>query len=84
MKNISNYLSKFFKKVDGDEEYSRKIIEILKDKLNVKAELNDIEIKNGVLYTNFSPAVKNKIFICKEEILFEINSLSAQKIVDIR
>lgn len=84
MKNISNYLDNFLKKINNNDEDYQNIIDILKSKLNIQLTKDDFEVKNSVLITNFSPAVKNKIFINKEDLILEINNTNKNKIVDIR
>lgn len=82
--NISKYLEKFFNKIEGDEGFYKNITEVLKNKVGIDVGTDDFEVKNNVLYTNFSPGVKNKIFMFKEEIIGEINSASKIKLTDIR
>lgn len=84
MFNISKFLDKFSKKIDSEEIFCKKIAEIIKEKIQTNIELKDIEIKNGVIYIALSPAIKNKVYIFKEEMLKEINLLGFSKISDIR
>ena len=46
--------------------------------------INDIEIKNNIIFLNSSPAVLNKIFIKKKEIISLISNELTIKIVDIK
>lgn len=84
MFNISNYLNKITKKIHSEEDYSRNILSVVNMVTGLNIGLNNVEIKNYILYINTNFSAKNKIFINKSKIISEINQLSSEKIVDIR
>ena len=83
MLNISKYLEKFAKKLNSENDNQERIIEIIKTKTGLSIQTGDIEIKGNIIKTKTTPAVKNKLFIYKEELLEEINLSSPIKIIDI-
>ena len=83
MLNISKYLEKFVKKLNSENDNQERIIEIIKTKTGLSIQTGDIEIKGNIIKTKTTPAVKNKLFIYKEELLEEINLSSPIKIIDI-
>lgn len=84
MFNISSFLSRFSRNINAIELNKEVILEIIENKTQIKIPLEEVEIKNNVLFVKSSGAVKNKIFIFKESILEEVNKNSTLKIVDIR
>ena len=84
MFNISTFLEKFSKNIQSNENQKQQIIEIIKNQTNITLKEVDIEIKNNIIYTNSSTAIKNKIFIFKNKIIENINLSSQIKILDIR
>ena len=82
MFNISNFLEKFSKNIQSNENDKRQILEIIKKQTGIELSNQSMEIKNYILYVNTSPAIKNKIFIYKKQILGEINNQSI-KMIDI-
>ena len=84
MLNISKYLEKFVKKLQSESFSNNKILEIINNTTSISLKLEELELKNNIIYIKSSPAVKNKLFIFKENILNEINLFSKIKIIDIR
>lgn len=84
MFNISNYLNKITKKIHSEEDCNRNILSVVNMVTGLNIGLNNVEIKNYILYINTNFSAKNKIFINKSKIISEINQLSSEKIVDIR
>lgn len=84
MINISKLLEKFSKKIDTEESCNRQVIEIIKKLTDLNINLKDCEIKNNVIYVNSSPAVKNKLFVYREQIVNEVNKIRAINVVAIR
>ena len=83
MLKIQKYLEKFSKNISLAELDKKKIIEILKKQTGLDFSPESVEIKDCIIYIKSSPAVKNKIFICKKNIFDEIVVFGI-KIVDIR
>jgi len=50
----------------------------------IKLEKKDVEIKNNIIYIQSSGAVKNKIFIFKNQIISSINSQTPLKVIDVK
>ena len=85
MFNISSFLDKFSKNIKLAEVSKEQILKIIEKQTQIKLSPKQIEIKNYIICTLVSPAVKNKIFIYKNKILEDINnSIPDIKIVDIR
>lgn len=84
MFNISSFLNKFQKNVADAEDLKMQIINIIKNKTEINTSLENLEIKNNIIYIQASPAVKNKLFMFKEGILEDIQTISSIKIIDIR
>lgn len=85
MFNINSFLDKFYKNIKSTEIDNIKILEILEKHTKIKFFLNDIEIKNYVLYIKSTPASLNKVFIFKRKILEDISFfIPNQKIIDIK
>ena len=84
MFNIEKYLEKFSKDVKNAELHKTKILEIIEKHTQLYILPKNLEIKDGIIRVNESPAVKNKLFIHKGQILEEISSATPIKVVDIR
>ena len=84
MFNISSFLEKFSKNIKSNEVYKQQIIEIIKTNTQISIPEEEIEIKDYIIYTKSSPAIKNKLFISKEKIMSDLNSVLPIKIIDIR
>jgi hypothetical protein len=84
MFNISKYLEKVSKNLTNDENIKSEIIKIIKKNINIDINPKDLEINNEKIKINTSQAVKNKIFINKEIILQEVNTIGLKyKVTDI-
>lgn len=84
MFNISSFLEKFSKRIRSQNISYDDICEIIRKKARVECNRSSLFFQNGILYINHSPAIKNKIFISKKDILDSLNKKSSQKIIDIR
>ena len=85
MFNISSFLEKFSKNIKTTEIYKKQILEIIQKQTQWDLTSESIELKDYIIYVKSSPAVKNKIFIYKNDIIKEITtSISNIKIVDIK
>ncbi len=74
--SLSNYLNKF--KNLSSNEYILKgdLVDILKKELNIKIDKENIKIKKGCAYIKAHPAIRNEIFLKKEELLEKISNIS--------
>jgi hypothetical protein len=86
MNPISQFLEKFKKILQTGTQVKEFFVRVLKGELNYDADTKNITIKDGVLYFNDKPIVKNEVFMKKEKILTELNQLlpKGKKIIDIR
>ncbi len=85
MFNINFFLEKFSKNLSSLEIQKKQIVEIIEKYIHTDILPSDIEIKNYVIYTKSSPALKNKIFIYKNKILEDVVSFVPDlKIIDIK
>jgi hypothetical protein len=83
MFNISSFLEKFSKNISTQESQLKMICDVLFKQTGIVLDSKSIKIQNGILYLDVSPAIKNKIFICKKNILEELANTTT-KILDIR
>lgn len=84
--NFVNFQS-IFKKIANKKKIGSKLDnifiiykfkEIVKNKLNIDLDINDIYIKNKVLYTkNIKPTIKSKIYLNKYILLENMNNISS-------
>ena len=84
MFNISSFLEKFSKNIESTEINKQQIIGIIEKNTQIKVLPEEIEIKDYIVYISSSPAVKNKLFVYKEKIINDINSILTIKIIDIK
>ncbi len=84
MFNIEKYLEKFSKEFKTAELHKGKILEIIEKHTQLYILPKNLEIKDGIIRINESPAVKNKLFIYKSQILEEIATSVPIKIIDIK
>ena len=84
MFNISSFLEKFSKNINSAGLHTEQIIEIIRNETKIKLEKKDVEIKNNIIYIQSSGAVKNKIFIFKNQIISSINSQTPLKVIDVK
>lgn len=84
MNNLSSFLQRFKKILSLRAIESGVIVDVMKKTLGVDINPSDVKIKNGVLYVNTSPIIKNMIFLKKKLLLQNINSGEGSKIADIR
>ncbi|OHA91581.1 MAG: hypothetical protein A2758_00525 [Candidatus Zambryskibacteria bacterium RIFCSPHIGHO2_01_FULL_49_18] len=68
MKGISDLLKRISSVLNQDEELKRRIIELIREKTNIKLPKENIFLKNGVLEIDASPAAKNEIKLKEDEI----------------
>lgn len=81
MFNISKYLSRVSNTISKDQEVKERLISSIKNTIKVDIPPEQIEISNYIAQVNTNQALKNKIFIHKEDILKEFKN--SKEIVDI-
>ena len=69
MFNIASYLEKFKNFGQAEKQVKENIKKSVKEILHFDLETKNITIKNGEVSFQVSPAIKNAIFIKKEQIL---------------
>jgi hypothetical protein len=74
MFNIDKYLEKFSKNIQSADGQKKEIADTIKKLSGIDIATKDLEVKNFILHTNTSPAVKNKLFMYKKAILEGIAS----------
>ncbi len=84
MFNISTFLEKFSKKIKSSQLHNKQILNIIEKESNIKIDIENLEIKNNTIYIKSSPPTKNQLFIFKKRIIEKINSLTPNKIIDIK
>lgn len=84
MFNISSFLEKVSKNIKSKDFYNDKVLEVLNTDLGTQIKIEDIEIKENILYIKTSSSIKNKIFILKNKILDHIELQTKLKLTDIR
>ncbi len=85
MEKISFFLEKFKSLGLGDIAVKKIFSELVEKHLNLKLELADIVIREGVLYVKASPALKSELFIKRQFFLKELsNNLGPTKISGLR
>ncbi len=82
--NISAYLEKFKKLGSGDTSLKEVLVRVLGEVVGINISPEKISIKNGEIFLNVSPAIKNTVFIKKETILLKLKEKATQNILDIR
>lgn len=82
MFNIADFLGKFSKNINNTEQKEKDILEIINQETNLKIE--DLEIKNNIVYINTILTNKTLLFVKKQKILNNILEKTGVKIVDIR
>ncbi len=71
MKNIEEFLQKF-KLIPNPLNYKKDISSVIESVTKIKIEVENIKIQGRNLILKVNPAVKNIIFIKKDQILKEI------------
>ncbi len=83
MFNISSFLNKFSNDINNSEIQRLEIIRVIKEVSNIDINLDNIEIKDLVVYIKASPVVKNALFINKNKIIDKVAE-SGINIIDIK
>ena len=85
MFNIGQYISKLNNKRLNHITKINNISVVINKISGLNVGVNDIKIRNGVLYINkLSSVARNEIFIKKSLLIKEINNISGESISDIR
>lgn len=83
MRSISGYLKKFEVVLPVGDKTKKVVSSVLSD-FSVFVSKEHISIRRGVAYIKTNPLARQKIFLNKEEILFEIQNKVGNSLKDIR
>lgn len=72
---ISNFLDKFKKIIFKDEELKNVVVSVISNEIKKSIEVNQIKIKDGVVYIKASPIFLNEVLMKKEKILSSIKEI---------
>jgi hypothetical protein len=83
-----DHLSSFFRRfqnVTAPDESVRKVFSaVIKEKVGVMVGVENISVKSGEILVKTNPAIKNELFMRKQDILAEVNMRTGKKLVNIR
>ena len=84
MFNVAQYLEKFKNLGQGERQIKEAVRLAIKEVVGVDVEVKNIIIKNGEATIKITPAIKNAIFIKKEQILKIISEKAGRGVGEIR
>lgn len=73
--HITSFLEKFKKIIFQKEEIKNIISRIISEEINFQLEKDKIKIKNGIIFVEGSPVLRNEVMIKKKQILIKIKNL---------
>lgn len=79
MFNIDDFLNKFKNLTPPDNEVREKVIEIIKNEINITIDKKNISIRNNSIFIKTKPIIKNELFINKEKLLHELKKSFGSK-----
>lgn len=83
--HVANFLEKFKKIIFQKEEINSIIIQVVSKEISYSIKKESIKIKNGFIYIEGSPILRNEIMLHKKQILLEIkNLLPSNNFLDIK
>ncbi len=83
MNSLGSFLDRFKKISLKDEDEKKALIQIIKNKINVSIESQEIKIQNGTAYLYCETVYKSEIYLHKGELLNELHGRGV-RIRDIR
>jgi len=84
MFNISQYLERFKNFGQSEKLFKELIIELVKEIVGVELKPTEVLVKKGEITFKVSPAIKNAIYIKKEQILKKIKEKNPTIVNEIR
>jgi hypothetical protein len=72
---ISNFLEKFKKLIYQKEFIKDSVVNIISNEVSFKLKKDSIKIKNGVIYLEGSPILRNEVLMRKKNILSSIKKI---------
>jgi hypothetical protein len=83
-----DHLSSFFRRFQNvtapDESVRKAFSATVFEKIGVMIGIENINVKNGEILVKTNPAIKNEMFMRKQDILNEVNTRTGKKLVNIR
>jgi hypothetical protein len=81
---LSALFERFKHLTPPDESVRKKMIEIIAKRFGKDLSMQDVKVRNNVVYIQTRSAVKSEVFLQKSDILLELNTALNKHIVDIR
>lgn len=75
MKNLNSLLERLSRVLNKDELIKSSVVSVLRDSVGVTISTNKINLKEGVLEVEASPAIKNEIKLKEERIKDELKEV---------
>jgi hypothetical protein len=72
---INKFLNKFKKLIFEKEETNEVVIKTISEEISHQINENSIKIKNGTIYIDGSPILRNEVLIHKKQILKKLKTL---------
>jgi len=73
--HITSFLDRFKKIIFQKEELKNIIVRVISEEISFKIEDDSLKVKNGCIYIQGSPTLRNEIMIHKKQILTKIKDL---------
>ncbi|MFA5827728.1 MAG: hypothetical protein WC839_04550 [Candidatus Paceibacterota bacterium] len=73
--HITSFLNKFKKIIFQKEEIKGIVVKTITEEISHQIENNSVKIKNGCIYIQGSPILRNEILIHKKQILEKLKDL---------
>jgi len=73
--HITNFLEKFKKLIFQKEEIKNIITKVISEEIFYQLEKEKIKIKNGIIFLEGSPILRNEIMLKKNKILIKLKDL---------
>jgi hypothetical protein len=79
MIEIKDLLLRFNNLLLSEEVKKESIRDVIRDVIKIQINIEDIEVKNSIIYLNIKPIYKNEIFLKKEELFFKLKEILGKK-----
>lgn len=79
MNNLGDYLKKFEVFLEGPKAEKEAILKAIKSASGLDVTDSEIEVKDGTVYINASPAVKNELFMYRKKIIEKLEESLKKK-----
>lgn len=83
-----NHLSSFFRRFKTvtipDESVRKAFSDIVREKTGIEISIEYITVRNGEILVKTNPAIKNELFIKKQEILEAVKEKTTKMMINIR